>query len=229
MPGGQWDLHRESQLLTPHLWFPEATDPPPLSPTLGKAATASSTQRRLWVRRMTWPLRNAEVLTSSTAQRASWGWGTMKAGPQGAKDWARTALWGHWIGDTGHLIPLECLTQPLTYLSDLRLFHSVLSYLTACGHAWNLEVTMCVLSHFSHVRLFATLWTVARQAPLSMEFSRQNTGVDCHALLQGMFPSQGSNPGLLRWQVGSSSLPLVSPGKPRADHGTPVLQTFLVF
>ena len=31
----------------------------------------------------------------------------------------------------------------------------------------------CMLSHFSHVRLFATLWTVACQAPLSMEFSRQ--------------------------------------------------------
>jgi len=31
----------------------------------------------------------------------------------------------------------------------------------------------CVLSHFSHVRLFATLWTVAHQAPLSMGFSRQ--------------------------------------------------------
>ena len=30
-----------------------------------------------------------------------------------------------------------------------------------------------MLSHFSHVRLFATLWTVARQAPLSMGFSRQ--------------------------------------------------------
>ena len=25
----------------------------------------------------------------------------------------------------------------------------------------------CTLSHFSHVRLFATPWTVARQAPLS--------------------------------------------------------------
>ena len=25
----------------------------------------------------------------------------------------------------------------------------------------------------------------------------KNTGVDCHALLQGIFPSQGSNPGLL--------------------------------
>ena len=30
-----------------------------------------------------------------------------------------------------------------------------------------------VLSHFSHVPLFATLWTVAHQAPLSMGFSRQ--------------------------------------------------------
>ena len=30
-----------------------------------------------------------------------------------------------------------------------------------------------VLSHFSHVQLFVTLWTVACQAPPSMEFSRQ--------------------------------------------------------
>ena len=27
----------------------------------------------------------------------------------------------------------------------------------------------CVLSHFSRVRLFVNTWTVARQAPLSME------------------------------------------------------------
>ena len=31
----------------------------------------------------------------------------------------------------------------------------------------------CVLSRFGHVRFFATLRTVAHQAPLSMEFSRQ--------------------------------------------------------
>ena len=34
----------------------------------------------------------------------------------------------------------------------------------------------------------------------------KNTGVGCHALLQGMFPTQGSKPHLLRlfhWQVGS--------------------------
>ena len=31
----------------------------------------------------------------------------------------------------------------------------------------------CMLSCFSHVQLFATLWTIACQAPLSMGFSRQ--------------------------------------------------------
>ena len=41
-------------------------------------------------------------------------------------------------------------------------------------------------------------WTVALQAPLSVEFSRQEywSGY-CHALLQGIFPTQGSNLGLL--------------------------------
>ena len=28
----------------------------------------------------------------------------------------------------------------------------------------------------------------------------KNTGVGCHALLQGIFPTQGSNPGLLHWR-----------------------------
>ena len=39
--------------------------------------------------------------------------------------------------------------------------------------------------------------TVACQTPLSMGFSRQDTGVGCHFLLQGIFPTQESNPGLL--------------------------------
>ena len=43
----------------------------------------------------------------------------------------------------------------------------------------------------------ATPWTVARQAPLSMEFPRENTGMGSHSLLQRIFPIQGSNPGLL--------------------------------
>ena len=49
----------------------------------------------------------------------------------------------------------------------------------------------------SHVRLFATPWTVACQALPSMEFSGKNTGVGSHSLLPGIFPTQGSKPGLL--------------------------------
>ena len=55
----------------------------------------------------------------------------------------------------------------------------------------------------SHVRLFATPWTIAHQARLSMRLQcpwdspGKNTGVGCHFLLQGIFPTQGSNPGLL--------------------------------
>ena len=42
-----------------------------------------------------------------------------------------------------------------------------------------------VLSCFSHVRLFLNSWTVALQAPLSMDSLGKNTGVGCHFLLQG--------------------------------------------
>ena len=56
-------------------------------------------------------------------------------------------------------------------------------------------VCVHVLSHLNHV--FATLWTVACQAPLSMGFSKQEYWSGCHALLQGIFPAQGLNPHLL--------------------------------
>ena len=39
-----------------------------------------------------------------------------------------------------------------------------------------------------------TPWTVAHQAPWSMEFPGKNTGVGCHSLLQWIFLTQGSNP-----------------------------------
>ena len=79
-----------------------------------------------------------------------------------------------------------------------------------------------MLSHFSHVQLFATPWTIACQAPLSMGFSRQEYWSALHALLQGIFPTQGSNPcllHLLHWQVGS--LPQVPPGKPKQGGSYP--------
>ena len=47
----------------------------------------------------------------------------------------------------------------------------------------------------------------------------KNTEVDCHALLQGIFLTQGLNSSLLQllhWQAGS--LLLMSPGKPKVAH-----------
>ena len=39
----------------------------------------------------------------------------------------------------------------------------------------------CMLSRYSRVQLFVTLWTVAHQAPMSMGFSRQEywSGLPC--------------------------------------------------
>ena len=54
------------------------------------------------------------------------------------------------------------------------------------------------------------------------DFSGKNTGVSCHALLQGMFPTQGLNLCLLyplHWQGGS--LPLAPPGKPQKQQCIP--------
>ena len=48
----------------------------------------------------------------------------------------------------------------------------------------------------SHVWLFETLCAVACQAPPSMGFSKQEYWSGCHFLLQGTFPTWGSNPGL---------------------------------
>ena len=48
----------------------------------------------------------------------------------------------------------------------------------------------------SRVRLFATPWTVAYQAPPSMGLSRQEYCSGLPFLLQGIFPTQGSNLGL---------------------------------
>ena len=50
-----------------------------------------------------------------------------------------------------------------------------------------LSVSCSVLSNSE------TPWTVAHQALLSMGFSRQEYWVGCHAFLQRIFPTQGSN------------------------------------
>ena len=53
--------------------------------------------------------------------------------------------------------------------------------------------SVVVVESLSHVWLFATPWTVAGQAVCPWDFPGKNTGVGCHSLLQGVFPTQGSN------------------------------------
>ena len=70
---------------------------------------------------------------------------------------------------------------------------------------------MCTWSITSVMSNSATPWTVAHQTLLSKGFFREDTGVECHAFLQGIFLTQGSNLHLclLHWQA--ASLPLAPP------------------
>ena len=52
----------------------------------------------------------------------------------------------------------------------------------------------CMLGCFIRVQLFATLWTVARRAPLSMGFSRQKSWSGFPCPPPGDLPHQGIKP-----------------------------------
>ena len=75
---------------------------------------------------------------------------------------------------------IECMCIP----------HVLRTY-PAPWHIFESESVSCsVASNF--------LWPhVAHQAPLFMDSPGQNTGVGSHSPLQGIFPTQGLNPGLL--------------------------------
>ena len=47
-----------------------------------------------------------------------------------------------------------------------------------------------VLSHFSRVQLFVSLWTVAHQALCPWDSPGKNTGVGCHFILQASSQSK---------------------------------------
>ena len=76
----------------------------------------------------------------------------------------------------------------------------------------------CILSCFSCVWLFANLWTVAHQIPLSLGFSRQEYWIGLPFLSSRDLLTQGSNPGLLhcRWSTAlqADSLLPEPPSKP---------------
>ena len=73
-------------------------------------------------------------------------------------------------------------------------------------------VCVCVKS-LSRVRLFATLWTIARQAPLSMGFSQQEYWSGLPFPSPGDLPDPGIEPRSPALQA--DALTSEPPGKPK--------------
>ena len=80
---------------------------------------------------------------------------------------------------------------------DMRKLLKGLNSFMSCMWEWFhkcVRACVCVCVQ-QHVQLFATPWTILWNSP------GQNTGVDSLSLFQGIFPTQGLNPGLphCRW------------------------------
>ena len=60
-----------------------------------------------------------------------------------------------------------------------------------------------MLNHLSRIRLFVTLWTVAHQSSLSMEFSRYEYWSGLPFPSAGDLPNSGIEPGSLALQADS--------------------------
>ena len=78
----------------------------------------------------------------------------------------------------------------------------------ACCWSWGADILVngfssilnmhaCMLTHFSHVWLFVTLCTIGFWRLCPWDSPGKNTGVGFHALLQGIFLTQGLNLNLL--------------------------------
>ena len=84
-------------------------------------------------------------------------------------------------------------------LQEIQILVSLARYVSVAKfHSeFSLNVGLVVVQLLSCVQLFATPWTIAYQAPLHEISQDKNTGMGCRVLLQGIFPTQGSNLGLL--------------------------------
>ena len=92
------------------------------------------------------------------------------------RNWWQTVLWSYPISlpsilETGSY-PIVLPEVSRKEGADLDHVLTHLPWALAAGMTVSLGFE-CVLSCFSHVQLFVTLWTVAHQTPLSMVFSRQ--------------------------------------------------------
>ena len=101
-----------------------------------------------------------------------------------------------WWHCPSELCRLHCCKLCVTHCEYTS--RSCICQKTVCiAYPWSCSLSTlhaCMLSHFSHVQLFATLWTVARQAPLSMIFSRKEPWRGWPCPPPGDLPNPGIKP-----------------------------------
>ena len=90
------------------------------------------------------------------------------------------------VSSPGGLVAAISFSSSFCSLSVWFMIWLVAFMAPLCMHA-------CVLSCFSHVQLFVTPWTAAHQAPLSVEFPRQEYWRGLPFPSPGDLPNQGSN------------------------------------
>ena len=98
--------------------------------------------------------------------------------------------------------------SPRIFGSGSPQVNKTLSFLFSSWSVQGDTYMICMCAQVKSISL-VMLWTVAHEAPQSMGFSRQEEWVAGHFLLQGIFPTQGSNwrlLHLLHWQADSSPL-----------------------
>ena len=116
---------------------------------------------------------------------------------QWTRVWASSRSWW-WTGNPGVLQSLGLQRVRQDWATELSGRHSLIKVLQ--GWKWSESVSHSVVSN----SLLHSPWNSPGQ----------NTGVGSHSLLQGIFPTQGSNPGLPHCRYPPASLPAGPQGMP---------------
>ena len=103
----------------------------------------------------------------------------------------------------------------------VNLFALGLYHINSVNNHFTIELQISIYLKAKNCCLVAKSWRTLLQAhglwPARLlclwDFPCKNTGVGCHSLLQGIFPTQRWNSSLLCWQV--DSLPLSHQGSPQ--------------
>ena len=126
--------------------------------------------------------------------------------------------WGHghdWVGHTERLLPTF---RPFNHHINWNPRDQDVDF---SDSQWlqSTKVWTGLLNEFSHVRLFVTPCTVARQDPLSMGFSRQNYWCGLPFPIPGDLPCPGIQPeSLVSSSLQENSCPAESRGKAKSHY-----------